>query len=93
MSRFDDYLDMAAHCVANARRTADARHRSVLIDIAATWCDLARELFDGATKGLERLAEIAWMVAELDSFDRRTAPPVEEFEPRMIPCRNPRIVH
>jgi hypothetical protein len=93
MSTYDDYLDIAANCVANARQTADARYRSLLIDMAAMWCDRAREFLDGAAKGLERLAETAKMVAELDSPDPQTTPPIEGIEPRMIPRTIPHIIH
>jgi hypothetical protein len=93
MSPFDHYLDMAARCATYARRTPDARYRSFLVDLATTWCDLARELLDGAAKGLERLAETAKMVAELDSFDPDAAAPVERLEPSMIPLSVPRTIH
>jgi len=73
MSPFDHYLDMAARCVTYARRTPDARYRSFLIDLATTWCNLAREFLDGAAKGLERLGETAKAVAELDNPDARRA--------------------
>jgi hypothetical protein len=93
MSPFDHYLDMAARCVTYARQTTDARYRSFLIDLASTWCDLAGELLDGAAKGLERLGETARMVADLDSFGPQAAPSLEEFEPRMIPGLEPRVLH
>jgi hypothetical protein len=85
MNPFDHCLDMAARCVTYARRTPDARYRSFLIEMAATWCDLATEFLDGAAKGLERLAETATVVAELDISDRDAAWPAAGLEPRMLP--------
>jgi hypothetical protein len=92
MSPIDDYLDMAVHCVENARETRDARYRMILIDMAATWCDLASEFRDGSTSGLERLGEIAKIVAELDGA-APGAPPLDGVEPRMAARLVPLTVH
>ena len=64
MSPFDDYLDMAAHCAATARWTDDPTHQSFLIDMAAAFCNQAREI-QGSANGQERLAEIAKEVVDL----------------------------
>jgi hypothetical protein len=93
VSPFDQCLDMAARSVSYARRTPDARFRSFLIDLAATWCDLARDFLGGAATGLERLAETAKTVAELDNSDPHAASSFEGLEPRMIPGLEPRIIH
>jgi hypothetical protein len=93
MSPFDHCLDMAARSVSYARRTSDARYRCFLIDVAEAWCDLAGELIDGNERGLERLAETAKSVAELDSFDPQAAPQIKGLEPRMIPGLEPRVLH
>jgi hypothetical protein len=69
MKRLHDYLDMAAHCAANARRTSDPRYRSFLVDMAEGWCERAqeraRELGSGVATGLRRLTETANEVADL----------------------------
>jgi hypothetical protein len=89
MNPFDHCLDMAARCATYAQCTADARYRLFLVEMATTWCDLAHEFLDGAARGLERIGEIAKMVAELESFDPQALPRAEGFEPRMIP----RVLH
>jgi hypothetical protein len=48
MERFEDYVEMARRCLADARRTADPRYRSFLVDMAATWCKFAKERLDTA---------------------------------------------
>ncbi len=73
MNRFQDYLDMAVHCAANARRTSDPRHRSFLVDMAEGWCERAREVAPGVATGLERLTETANEVADLAASE--TQPP------------------
>lgn len=66
MSRFEDYADLAAQCVANASRAADARYRSFLIDMATTWRQLARECVEAAD-GQGRLEELAVAISEVGS--------------------------
>ena len=93
MSPFEFCLDMAARSGSFARRTPDARFRSFLIDLAETWCDLARECPERTEKGLERLAETAKMVAELDSSSHLAALPHEGLEPHMFAGPEPRVLH
>ena len=65
MSCFEGYLDLAGECMANADRIADARYRSILIDMAATWCKLAQERLEDAREGRKRLEEFSGAIFEL----------------------------
>ena len=82
MSRFEDYLDLAAQCMANAGRIADARYRSILIDMAATWCKLAQERLEEAGEGRKRLEELAGAISELARSVSHLGQRVEAFEER-----------
>lgn len=63
MERFEDYVEMATQCLIDARRTADPRYRSFLVDMAATWCKFAKERLDTAGDRRYRLEEAAKAVA------------------------------
>jgi hypothetical protein len=76
MSRFEDYADLAAHCVENAGRAADARYRSLLIDMAATWCEFAQEYVEAADSR-KRLEELTRAISELAMSVPNLGPQIE----------------